>query len=242
MRRTFAIIAILTGLVAAGCSKSTAPQEAQRSTILSGTVTDTTGLGVSGAELFIQYYSYTVLPKDDPPAEACSLHFFRALPWFNGVQLSWKDSTETDTYCWVIERSSGFSPPSFAAIANVPAQGTSNQSHVYTYLDSAATNGVLLHYRLRLVSLDGHSALYGPAAVYYRKVTASVRGGYEIADVPVDSAIPVIDTLGNVIGSHPVGASFTVRALKAGYGPYYHTIPFVKNTRNELNIMLHSLK
>jgi hypothetical protein len=70
----------------------------------------------------------------------------------SGVQVAWATASEKNSDYFVVERA--LDGRTFAAVAQIAAQGTTALHHTYTSLDAAAP-AALLYYRLRQVDLGG---------------------------------------------------------------------------------------
>ena len=86
------ISCILAVLLFAGCSKDSAPTEVPlvpgTSTIVTGTVKDSTGNPIDSAAIKIKYY-FTAAAKQSAKESPCSLESFTAIRTSSGVQLQW---------------------------------------------------------------------------------------------------------------------------------------------------------
>ena len=110
-----------------------------------------------------QSFSDFILANTDPTTAAnplpVQLTSFTAARAASGVQLAWATASELNSARFVVERS--LDGRTYAAVANVAAQGSTQQAHRYASLDRTAPAG-LLYYRLCQIDTDG-TARYSPA-------------------------------------------------------------------------------
>ena len=100
----------------------------------------------------------------------------------SGVQVAWATASELNSARFEVERSSDGT--TFGRVANVLAQGTTNQAHRYTALDRSAPAS-LLYYRLRQVDRDGTVA-YSPTVAV---ATGSVPAEFTLAPNPTRASL-----------------------------------------------------
>ncbi|MCC6395451.1 MAG: M6 family metalloprotease domain-containing protein [Bacteroidetes bacterium] len=83
-----------------------------------------------------------------------------------GVVVSWQTASEVNNYGFEVEKDTARAQPVFTTIPGsfVPGHGTSVASHVYTFVDSSATQGRWA-YRLKQIDLDGTVHLSEPVLV-----------------------------------------------------------------------------
>lgn len=147
-----------------GCSKDSGPTETPlapgTSTIITGTVKDSSGNPIDSAAIKIKYY-FTVAAKQSAKASPCSVESFTAVRVVNGVQLNWVTESEVNTLRWEIERSL-VADTDFVVIGILPAAGNSSSVISYTYTDTTASATQTYYYRLCLVDVDGAVSYFGP--------------------------------------------------------------------------------
>lgn len=115
-------------------------------TQITATATTPSALNVAGSFVTSEFSRC----NDALPVEFIS---FTAKSVQNGVALNWITATETNNDYFLIERSTD--GINFTAIGSpVNGAGTSNQTHVYKYLDSDPNEGIN-YYRIRQVDYDG---------------------------------------------------------------------------------------
>jgi len=95
-----------------------------------------------------------------------------------GVEINWRTESETDCQIWEIERSF-FADSNYQMMAQIPGQGTTNEPHDYSWIDSTVVAVNTYYYRLAEVNSVGDRTYYGPVSV--------VVSFYGVAGAPVTS-------------------------------------------------------
>lgn len=98
-----------------------------------------------------------------------NLSQFTAATGQNGIILSWRTESEMESFSWAIERSTG-NAEDYKTIANLPAYGTTNIAHDYSYTDDSPelTSGTY-YYRLIQTDASGDKNSFGPVEINYVK-------------------------------------------------------------------------
>lgn len=165
---------MLAVLLFTGCSKDSVPTETPlvpgTSTIITGTVKDSSGNPIDSAAIKVKYY-FTAVAKQSAKTDPCSLVSFIASRITNGVQLNWTTEGENNALRWEIERSTMYDID-FVLIGIVDASGTISTPINYSYIDSTVAADSADYYRLCLI--DGYGAGYyyntvglDPIAIYH---------------------------------------------------------------------------
>ena len=96
-----------------------------------------------------------------------NLSQFTAAAGKNGITLNWRTESEMESYAWVIERSTG-AADDYRTIKNLPAYGTTNSAHEYSFTDDSPelATGVY-YYRLIQSDASGDANSFGPVEVNY---------------------------------------------------------------------------
>lgn len=98
-----------------------------------------------------------------------NLSQFTAAAGQNCINLNWRTESEMESYAWEIERCSGASEE-YKTITSLPAYGTTNFAHEYSYTDDSPelVSGVY-YYRLVQTDATGEVNSFGPVEVNYVK-------------------------------------------------------------------------
>ncbi|MFH1011650.1 MAG: T9SS type A sorting domain-containing protein [bacterium] len=89
------------------------------------------------------------------PVELAS---FDAIPGDGYVDLSWRTASERDNSHFDLWRS--INGQNWTTIARIPGQGTTQETHQYSYRDVAVVNGVNYQYALESVDINGERHVY----------------------------------------------------------------------------------
>lgn len=159
---------MLAVLLFAGCSKDSVPTETPlvpgTSTIITGTVKDSSGNPIDSAAIKVKYY-FTAVAKHSAKTDPCSLESFTAIRTSNGVQLQWVTLSELNLLQWRIYRSI-VADSNYTIMASMPGYGTSPDTQTYSYFDSSSVVvNQTYYYRLGAVSNTGSVTYYGPIQV-----------------------------------------------------------------------------
>ncbi|MDO9026692.1 MAG: hypothetical protein Q7U87_02295 [bacterium] len=159
MKQHVFLCILMVGLAFWGCSKDSVPTETplvpSTSTIISGTVKDSSGNPIDSAAIKIKYY-FTAVAKQSAKTVPCSLKSFIAIRTSSGVQLQWITDSESGTYEWEIRRSIQIDS-NFATIANIPGAGVNPYGYTYTYVDSSSlVANQSYYYLLSVIDVTGH--------------------------------------------------------------------------------------
>ncbi len=87
-----------------------------------------------------------------------------AIETASGVEISWRTESETDCQIWEIERSF-FADSNYQIMAQIPGQGTTNDPHDYSWIDTTVVAVNTYYYRLAEVNIIGDRTYYGPVSV-----------------------------------------------------------------------------
>jgi len=129
-----------------------------------------TGKGAKVPASYPYYYEvYGGLRSGIEPATvsrplAVELSQFAAIHRNGAVELAWRTASETDSYQWLIDRSTA---PDFGyqRIAAVPAQGNSPLGQDYSYIDGAVLPGLTYYYLLGDQDFGQNTTWHGPVSV-----------------------------------------------------------------------------
>jgi M6 family metalloprotease-like protein len=96
-----------------------------------------------------------------------NLSQFTACSGQNGITLNWRTESEMESYAWAIERTNG-PAENYRTIASLPAYGTTNSAHDYSYTDDSPelATGVY-YYRLIQTDASNEENSFGPVEVSY---------------------------------------------------------------------------
>ncbi len=94
---------------------------------------------------------------------AVEMAYFSALASPQGVVLSWRTESETNSYLWIVERAEAGG--AYRELAQLPAAGNSAQPRDYGYTDASAQPNRDYLYRIAELSLEGGRTYYGPVGV-----------------------------------------------------------------------------
>lgn len=96
-----------------------------------------------------------------------TLSQFMAFSGQTGVTLNWRTESEMESYAWAIERSTG-AAEDYKTIKSLPAYGTTNTAHEYSYTDDSPELVTGIYY-YRLIQTDASNEVnsYGPVEVSY---------------------------------------------------------------------------
>ncbi|MDO9390183.1 MAG: hypothetical protein Q7U71_00210 [bacterium] len=174
MKQHVFLCILMVGLAFYGCSKDSVPTETPldtaTSTIISGTVKDSSGNPIDSAAIKVKYY-FSAVSKQNAKTDPCSLVSFTAIRTSSGVQLRWVTDSEWDTYEWEIRRSIQIDS-NYATIAKIPAVGVNPYGYTYTYVDSSSlVANQSYYYMLSVIDRTGHRYDYsiiqiGPLPTY----------------------------------------------------------------------------
>ena len=168
MKQHLFLYILMVGLAFYGCSKDSVPTEipleSGTSTIITGTVKDSSGNPIDSAAIKVKYY-FTAVAKHSAKLVPCSLESFTAIRTSNGVQLQWVTLWESNLYYWRIRRSVQ-SDSNFTVIANIDGRGTISTPYTYSYVDSSLlVASQIYYYKLSAMEMDGSVSNYGPIQV-----------------------------------------------------------------------------
>lgn len=146
-----------------------------------------------------------ILGNTVPPPLPIQLTSFTGVATTKGIIITWKTISELNSYEFVLQRKSGWQQ--YKTIVRLPAQGTTNVPHTYTYADTGLAGGTYT-YLLKEIDLTGASTNYGPISVRYTKprtlaiypnpANPSTRISYRL-DVPARVSLIVYDVLGREV-------------------------------------------
>jgi len=167
MKQHVFLCILMVGLAFWGCSKDSVPTETPlvpgTSTIITGTVKDSSGNPIDSAAIKVKYY-FTAVAKQSAKTVPCSLTSFTTTRVSNGVQLEWTTAQETNTYRWNIQRSI-LLDTGFTTIASLSAAGTCSLNLYYSYINTTASADTSYYFRLCLQDIDGYVYYYGPVGL-----------------------------------------------------------------------------
>jgi hypothetical protein len=124
-----------------------------------------------GYQIFPRYYATDFLPPGTLPVELTS---FTAKASLNSVLMNWNTASEINNHGFEIQRNNG---SGFITIGFVQGQGTSTQSHSYSYVDQNLPVG---HYTYRLKQMDfqGSYSFSSEVSVDINPVSYSLEQNY----------------------------------------------------------------
>ncbi|MBI5805175.1 hypothetical protein HZA73_03935 [candidate division TA06 bacterium] len=164
MKQHVFLCMLMVSLAFYGCSKDSVPTETPlvpgTSTIITGTVKDSSGNPIDSAAIKVKYF-FTAVAKQKAKTDPCSLVSFTASRITNGVQLNWSTDYESSTYRWDIERSVWLDM-GFVKIGEIAAAGTTSSTVNYIYIDSTTASDTSYYFRLCLIDVSGAKYYYGP--------------------------------------------------------------------------------
>ena len=204
------------------------PWARQTGVLLDAVANTATRLGITG------FSTWTLGSANAPlPVELLS---FEAQPQGRAVLLNWRTATETNCERWEIERSpDGLA---FAAIGQLPGQGSKTSPTNYTFLDNSPihpfTHSPIAYYRLRQLDTDG-TVHYSPVRAVALAAPAAAAPALHVFPNPAHaeawvaltgpapaaaSAVEVYDALGRLHRQLPPpaadGPALPLRGLPPG--------------------------
>ncbi len=149
-----------------------------------------------------------------------------------GVRLAWTTASERNSSRFEVQRSLSGTSASFRTIGTVAGQGTTQETHDYTWLDERLpATAARLYYRLRQVDADGRAALSDVRAVEVKGLPlwvtiypnpATEQLTVDVAGNHAGAVVEVIDGLGRLVyqsgplGEEPIAFDPDISHLRAG--------------------------
>jgi hypothetical protein len=98
-----------------------------------------------------------------------NLSQFTATTGQNGITLNWRTESEMGSLIWEVERCAGAAEV-YQPVKSLPAYGTTNTAHEYSYTDDSPdlVSG-LYYYRLAQIDASGDKNYFGPVEINYVK-------------------------------------------------------------------------
>jgi hypothetical protein len=87
------------------------------------------------------------------------LSSFEAFPGDGNVLLQWSTESELNNDHFVLYRKNA-NGGNFTLLANIPGNGTTSQTHDYTYIDHSVMNGISYDYQLADVDINGVETMH----------------------------------------------------------------------------------